>query len=173
MRILPLLLLMMPAAASAQDTSALVACAAKVEDADRLACYDSAVAVIAPELRAVLAARQAAAAKARAERLAAERAAAELAKRDSFGGEAIAAKRESLTADRLESLEAKLTEVLQSSVGAAVFVLDNGQMWRQTEAEQFSPVRPGVPVTVKRGTMGGYRLTIPSIRKAFSVKRDR
>jgi hypothetical protein len=173
MRILPLFLLLTPAAASAQDMSALAACAAKVEDADRLACYDAAVAAIAPETRATLAARKEAAAKAQAERLAAERAAAERAKRDSFGGESVAAQRANLSAERLDSVEASITEVLRSPLGASVFLLDNGQIWRQSDIRQLPPIRPGAAVTLKRGALGSYQMTIPSIRRSMAVRRDR
>lgn len=164
----------MAGAAEAQPMEGLLKCVAIADDAQRLACYDAAMASASAEARAAAAQRQAAA----AEKARRDSEAAAQAKTDRFGAEGVpeearppAAK--AAEAERIDKLEAAVAEMLQDAVGNAIFVLDNGQMWRQTDGLQLPPLRAGEPVRISRGMVGGYRLTLLKRNRAVAVKRMR
>lgn len=181
----PLLLLSLLAAgpALAQGSGggggaeAFLACARIADDGERLQCYDRAVAGLSAEGRRLAAERAAAAeaaAKARAE--AEARAAAEAAERakaariEGFGARGGSpAEREA----RLDRIEAAVTETFTDSQRKLVFLLDNGQMWRQTDGVFLSVVKPGTPATVRRSAMGGYMLRIDGLNRSVPVVRIR
>lgn len=150
----------LPPAAAAQAPKALLDCTAILSDAERLACYDRAVKAFSSEARVVAERREAQSAK-----LAAAAAAAAAAqKADSFGRASEA---------RIESVESTLKEMLTDSTGKSVFILENGQIWRQADGFRIPNVRPGTAVTVKRGAMGSYRLTIAGSNRTAQVVRMR
>lgn len=162
---------------AAVDPARLIACSAEVDDAKRLACYDAAVAAASAEARTIAARREAAREKAAAEKAAADaRAAAEAAEAarkaqaDRFGQEGL---RLGGSPDRLDELQARIAETRLDRVGEAVFLLDNGQMWRQTDGLSLPPVRAGDAVEIKRGALGGYRLTVPRVKRTVRVVRMR
>jgi hypothetical protein len=174
------------AGAAMAQTEAFTRCAGIEADAARLACYDSAVATLgAEQARAVEARRQAAAAakaKADAEALALAQAQAkakaeaeEKAKVTAFGQDSMPAeqRRETVQAERAEKLEGKLTEVLTDPLGKLILVLDNGQMWRQTEQYLGPTVRSGEGYRISRGMMGGYMMSLPRMGRSFRVARYR
>ena len=164
-----------PAAVSAQSVgnAALVACSAKVNDAERLACYDGLVRGISPEARSVAdkreADRKAAAAVAAAEaekaRAAAE-AQAEAARRDSFG-------KAQTSDEQIDELQVVINEVMRDKLGRSVFLLENGQMWRQTEAFPVPPIKDGTKATLKRGALGSYRIKIEGNSRNIPIIRMR
>lgn len=163
----------MPAGALAQSTDRLVACAGKVDDAERLACYDSAVKALGAEARAAsdVREREAKAAKAAAAAAAAAAAtqaaaAAEAERKDSFGKAAA----ESGT---VSELTAAITEVLKDSTGKAVFILDNGQIWRQADGFTLPNAKVGTSVTIKRGALGSFRLVPANSNRSVQVVRMR
>ncbi|KPF66609.1 hypothetical protein IP88_12720 [alpha proteobacterium AAP81b] len=175
-------------AAAADLPADLLKCAGTARDAERLACYDAAVAAVSAEARAIAGRRAAesariaaeekaaadAAAKARAEREAAERA---VRKKADFGAEAIASRAEEVRKERavgeIEEIEAGLSEVLTGRTGLAVFVLDNGQLWRQVDTQSLPNARPGDRVKVERATLGGYNLVLLKQKRRFLVRRMR
>jgi hypothetical protein len=159
-------------AATAQVSEAerarLVACAARADDAERLACYDAAVEGLSPEAKAAAAGRAAAAQALAAERAKAKQAAAA----DRFGREGLRlpGRREP---EGLQDVTAELAEMLRDGFGKAVFVLDNGQIWRQTDGPAMPPVRAAETVQVKRGALGSYRLVVPRMKRVVPVVRMR
>lgn len=167
-------LMLVSGAASAQavDADALVRCAGIGEDAKRLACYDEAVSRLGERVRAAEEKRRAEAAKI------AKRRAEDEAKRsqDKFGAEnvGVAKADELYDVRRPDKLEAKVVEVLTSgTTGEAVFVLDNGQMWRQDGGLRLPPIKAGEAVRLDRGIVGGYKLTIVRRGRSVAVKRMR
>ena len=164
-----------PAAVSAQSVgnAALVACSAKVNDAERLSCYDGLVRGISAEARSVADKREAdrkaqaslAAADAEKARIAAA-AQAEAAKRDSFG-------KAQSDDDDIDELHVIVNEVMRDKLGRAVFLLENGQMWRQTEAFPLPPLKEGATATLKRGALGSYRIKLESTNRNIPVVRIR
>jgi multidrug efflux pump subunit AcrA (membrane-fusion protein) len=183
MKMCALLVLSLPGAGPAlaqgtpKGTEAFMACARIAGDAERLACYDQAVAALSAEGRRLAAERAAAAeeaAKARAEaeaRAAAEAAeTARAARVEGFGARGGSpAQRE----ERIDRIEATVTETFTDSQRKLVFLLDNGQMWRQTDGVFLAIVRPGTPVIVRRATMGGFTLRIESLNRNVPVMRMR
>ncbi|MFN7177322.1 MAG: hypothetical protein ACK4MX_10600 [Thermaurantiacus sp.] len=166
------------APASAQSVQPFVDCSAKVDDADRLACYDAAAAALSADARRIAAQREqerkvAAEARAIAEAKAAAdaAAAAEQAQADRFGSEGLRIGRGG--DERVDRLTATIGELLTDRGGRAVMVLDNGQMWRQTEGLSLPPVRANEAVEIRRGAMGSYRATLTRIGRSFSVVRMR
>ena len=130
---LPLLLLVLPAAAQPASHE----CAVVPDPAARLACYDRA---FPPPPETV----QAATEKAQAE----------------FGLDAAEQER-SLAQQQPERIESPVAKVDQGSRGR-VFILENGQVWAQTETRTVGHVRPGDVVQVRKAILGGYTLVMPN-----------
>jgi hypothetical protein len=191
MRIIPvatLLLLSVPVVPVAAQTQAeLLACAVIARDADRLACFDAAVATSSAEARAVSqkraaesariaaeeAAVAAAAAKAEAE---ADAAALAQAKKAAFGAEGVTARGTERFAPEpgdIEEIDARVTEVLTNRSQQNVFLLDNGMMWRQVDAGAIPNVRPEDEVKLSKVPLGGYKLYFVRSKRMVKVKRLR
>jgi len=173
--------LLAPAAAATQGEQAMIACTVKTDPGERLACYDKAVASLSQEARALAEKREAEtrAAAAAAAALTAQQAADAAAKQEAerlaaFGRDSMSREsRPPPTVESLDRLEAKIAETLTAADGKLIFVLDNGQMWRQTEGLQLPPIRPGFDVVLKKGAMGGFALTIVKIGRTVRVVRMR
>jgi hypothetical protein len=117
------------------------ACAAMRRDAERLACFDKAVALI----------------KAGGE------GAAPPSAENMFGansdiasapGAPPAVKRE-----ELKQISGSVTSLRRSDDGMIQLTLDNGQIWRQQDSDVRLAVATGDQVTIVRGAMGTFRLT--------------
>lgn len=162
---------LLAAPASAQTVKPFVDCAALANDAERLECYDSAVAAISPALRAQAEERRKQAAARAAEAAAAAQAAREAEERDRFGREGVRAFRGSDLG--VESVESTVTEVLRDNLGKVVVILENGQMWRQVDGNAMPMIRTGTAVTIKRGAMGSYRMTPEKTSRTVQVMRMR
>jgi hypothetical protein len=159
--------------ALAQSPDRMIACASKVEDSERLACYDSAVKALGAEARAASEAREAEASAAKAAAAAAAAAAAtraaaeaEAARKASFGKSAE-------PSETVSELTASVTEVLTDGNRKAVFVLDNGQIWRHTDGPALPNVKVGSAVTIKRGALGSFRLMPVGSNRSVQVVRMR
>ncbi len=173
--------------ALAQSQADIIACATIARDAERLACYDAAVADSSAEARAASQKRAAESARIAAEEAAAAAAAAKIkadadavalakAKKEAFGAEGVAARSaERFVADprELQELEAGITEVFTNSSGLGVFLLDNGQVWKQTDTVSLPNVRVRDKVKIERVTLGGYQLTFLKQGRVTRVKRLR
>ena len=176
------------APAAAQSATDLMECITIARDADRLACYDAAVAKVSPQARALseqraketarIAAEEAAAAEAAAKAKAEADAAARAAEaKAEFGAEGVTSKKVSERTkpdpDEITKLDATLTEILTNREGKYVFLLDNGQLWRQVSTEAGLNIRAGDAVVVEKSTMGGYRINFTRIKRWILVKRLR
>jgi hypothetical protein len=159
-----------PAAAqpnAPQSVKPFTDCAAIVADAERLACYDRAVAAVAPALGAEMAERQQAADAAAAATMAE-------AAVTSFGRESMREPPPPAAADaRASSLEASVVEVLTDASKRLVIILDNGQMWRQQGQAIAMAPKPGTKVVLKRGAMGSFRMVDPARKQVLWVIRMR
>lgn len=162
--------------AGAQVPDQLVACAARVNDAERLACYDSAVKALGAEARAASEARERAAKAAEAQAVAAkaaadaEAAAAAAKQREVAFGDA---KASAAAEERLESITTRIQEVFIDARKQPMFLLENGQMWRQTDGLPLVLARSGMDVEIRRGALGGFRMTVPRTKTTISVRRLR
>ena len=168
---------------AAQSPADLLACVAVARDADRLACFDRAMADASPQARAAAQARAAetarinaaeAATLAAAAKVSAEGAAA--AKRDSFGGETVTSRgagRFSPPEGEIQEVATTVTEVLTNASGQGVFLLENGQLWKQVDTAGRPPVRVGDAVKLTRAPLGGYKLNFLKQKRWALVKRVR
>lgn len=177
---IPLLLLATPALA--QTPAALMACVKITADSERLACFDKAMASTSPEARAAndkraaeAAVVAAAAAKAKAETDAAKVTADAVSQRDSFGAEGVASStaRYETPAGELQEIETSVTELLTNASGQWLFLLENGQLWKQADTSRVPHVRVGDRVKVTRAALGGYHLNFLKQKVWVLVKRVR
>ena len=79
------------------------------------------------------------------------------------------------TAEEIKGITANVLEFARTPRGLAVFILENGQIWRQLEGDT-SVVRdpvPGAPmkVTIENGFLGSYNLTIEGRNGLIKVTR--
>lgn len=174
-----------PVRAQSSLPESMRACIGLLEDAARLACYDRAVSALDSAAAAQAAERAQAAARLAQEQAAraqaqqaqeAQEAAARAARArvDAFGANSMGAEaRPAEAADALDQLEAKVVEIFTTAQKQMVVVLDNGQIWRQTERELPIVVRPGDAVTIKAGLLGSYRLRFERQNRAIAVRRMR
>lgn len=161
------------APAAAQTMPELLACARIARDADRLACFDAAVAKSSAEARRISEARAAESARIAKEEAAAAAAAAaataaaqQQAKREAFG-------KVGPDPDDVQEVETQLSEVLTNASGLGVFVLANGQMWRQVDTVALPRWKEGDAVKLTRGSLGGFRLNFLRQKRWVTVKRMR
>ncbi len=156
---------------SAQSLKPFTDCAAIVDDEQRLECYDKAASAISPAIRAEVEQRRKLAAARAAEAAAAAEAARAAKERDRFGREGVRGFRGS--DEDVAEIQSDVTEVLRDSTGKMIIVLENGQMWRQVDGSTMGSIRAGSTVTVKRGSLGSYRLVPEKGNRTFQVIRMR
>jgi hypothetical protein len=178
---LALLLGTAPVLAQSALTDKIKRCAAVENDAERLACYDGAVAAVDAEAAKMAAERKAQAeqrkreeqAKAEADaKLAAEKTAKD--KVDAFGAAGMPSdRRPEVKTDSIDELQASITEVFYSPMNQMILVLDNGQMWRQMDGMSVPAVRNGDKVVIKKRALSGFRLTFVRQKRTIDIKRYR
>jgi hypothetical protein len=69
------------------------------------------------------------------------------------------AKDTSLKDTSLKELDAHIAGVSRNSAGRAVFTLDNGQVWRQSETRSSFEAHAGDAVRITPGVLGSYWLS--------------
>jgi len=143
------------------------ACASISDGAKRLACYDSALAATDAQSAAKLAEQRRAAEVAAAKAAEEAKARKEQERLAAFGA-ASAPKADGEEA--VNEISAAIAE-LREGISGYVVTLDNGQVWRQTEARSLPPVRIGDTVTIRKGMIGGYRMTFERQQRTVAVKR--
>lgn len=130
--------LLVAAPAMAQDDDPYAACAATTDDAARLACFDTTYA----EQRVVIA----------------ERAVEEEREREEIFG----FREQDDALERAEgevTLTATVQEVLQGSRRSQVFLMDNGQLWREIQGSTMrNRVREGWVAEISRHWSGAYEM---------------
>jgi hypothetical protein len=79
-------------------------------------------------------------------------------------------------AEELQSITATASEFAHTLRGKALFVLDNGQVWRQLDGDStpvLDPPASRFKVTIERGAFGSYNLTIEGRSGLVKVVRVR
>ena len=148
------------------------ACANISDEAQRLACYDGAVG----RLRA---------AQTSGNLVAVDRQQAEELDRDAFGFTLPSLSRlfgggsdaatpggaERPQFERVDRMTLEIARVTMRRDGTALFTMTNGQVWSQIDNENPRNARVGGQVTVRRGTMGSYLMSVEAGGPALRVRR--
>jgi len=123
----------------------LYQCASIAAEAERLACYDHAVASLRSDAE-------------QGRILAVDSAAVEEMQRESFGFDLpVLARMFQGDADAITGVDAQIERVY-SLGGFGTFQLSNGQTWQQTERGRYNNVRAGDTVSVHQAAFGSYML---------------
>jgi hypothetical protein len=140
---------------------------------ERLACLEGA----AKELKATRIRRETAEESAVADAQAAPVIAAEGASdEDLFGAEALASTKKAVRErDRTTRLSSKVVEFRVNALGDITAVLENGQVWRQLSSDNAIIRIPNndkvFTVSIKRGALGNYLMTINELKRSIRVRR--
>lgn len=143
-----------------EAADALIACLDIGGDGERLSCLEAATA----QIKALRETRDIADAE------------DEAAPGDLFGAEQLASTQRARREEAQETrLEAGVVEITVGPLKNVTIVLDNGQVWRQLESDR-AVIRPHkgdskLTVSVKKGAVGGYWMTINEISRRIRVKR--
>ncbi len=131
---------------AAQPLSGLLACRMLTDDAARLACFDREAATLAgsattppqPTVAPALNAKQ------------------------QFGLPEHAVVQKEIAAgtrpSAVNTIEARIAQLSQTSDGRSVVTLDNQQVWRQLTVDRDLLLKPGETVTISRGVLGSFWL---------------
>lgn len=158
--------------AGAQDLgSALLDCRAIEDSRDRLACYDNVAGALSQGRMETSAApvtreRQAAAPAPAAPVLTAE---------ESFGRDDLPEVRKEENEKKLKMITANVVEIGRNNRGKYVVILDNGQIWRQINADTNRLRVPkdaeGLVAEVKRKMLGAHDLSLNTGNRTIRVER--
>jgi len=181
------LVAMAPCAAAAGPTEdvlrAMDECAGKSDKDARLACYDQ----VAPQVKEAIA-RLPRSAPPTAEEQKSwfgfdfgnlfGSAPSQQTTPEKFGSEALPQQPpkqgEAQPPEPIDSITAKVTEVAYNARGKFIVFLDNGQVWRQIDADEDHPnlqKSGGDAVTITRALLGSYTLVVEGSAKTFKVRR--
>jgi hypothetical protein len=144
----------------AQDLKAAQACAHLSDDAARLACYDTALRV----------AKAPSAWSAGAQPVAAQPPVAEQADAQARFGDDGRLNPKSKP-ELPKALTAQVQEVASLPNGLYRLVLDNGQVWRTTEADDALAFKVNNRVTISRMVLGNYEISLAGHATSVSAKR--
>lgn len=147
---------------SPQALTDVYACAATSDDTARLTCYDAAVG----RLRAADQAGRV---------VAVDREQVATLERESFGFSlpalsSLLPRRSPDERVEIESLEMMVTRVVRRADGKHHFLMDNGQVWTQVEAQPAFNVDPGDRISIRRAALGAFMLS-PEDGLAHRVRR--
>ncbi len=147
---------------AAERLDAVLACRALASDAARLACFDRETAALASGPAPAAAAGTVA----MAAPAAAKPAAAELSPEQRFGldpgGIATREAERGQPPRDVDTIVAKITALRDGADGRHLFVLDNGQTWRQLQPGDDLLLKSGDAVKIARGAFSSYWLAAPS-----------
>jgi hypothetical protein len=130
-------------------------CRSITDNPNRLACFDAAAG-------AVTAAEKPQPAKTPEE--------AKRSVEESFGHEALTAEQRH-DEKQADSYRARVLVFSADAYGNLILVLENGQVWRQTDGEQ-TPLLTGEQwVTIRHAAVGSYLITIEGARRTHRFKR--
>ncbi|NDV62134.1 hypothetical protein G0Q06_06720 [Puniceicoccales bacterium CK1056] len=91
---------------------------------------------------------------------------------DRFGLETVKSRvRDLFQASGPETIESSISGEFSGWSGKTLFKLDNGQVWRQTNAKTFVVKVNDPKVFIRRGVFGGYLLKIEGYNSSVKVER--
>jgi hypothetical protein len=68
------------------------------------------------------------------------------------------------------ALQAHIANFIENRVGHGYAVLDNGQTWMFVDPPDDTGLKPGDPVTIKKGSLGSFVLVTAS-KRSYHVRR--
>ena len=145
----------------APAVQALIDCRALVADADRLACFDKAVAAMT-------------AAETSGDLVTIDREQRRAVRRQAFG---LALPTLTLfdrgeKPEEVDRLSVVVSSAAKNPLGTWFIKLDDGALWRQTDSNEMSkPPRPGSKALITRGALGSFFMSIDG-QPAIRVHRD-
>lgn len=176
-----------PALAVSRDDllKAMSKCVAITDNTERLACYDA----LKPQLQAALEQTPEQVAKEESsswfglDNLFGGRPAPQVEPKQ-FGSDQLPEKEQAKvnppeinTIRELDSISATLTDYAYTHSGRFIVFLDNGQIWQQTEADtsdvHFRHDPKDNKVTITRGMMATYDMTLNTANRAYKVRRQK
>ena len=143
-------------------------CADIADSSERLKCFDAAT----PRAKSALAApaQQPAEKRSLLEWFGFGRPQKPVIKTEDFGKPAL-----ELAPEEITEITAAVVEFAKNPRGRSVFILDNGQVWRQLDADgtEVRDPAPGttMKVTIETGALGSYNLTIEGRNGLIKVSR--
>jgi hypothetical protein len=145
-------------------------CAEVADSSERLKCFDAAV----PRAKSALAAPAEAPKKSLLEWFGFSRSQKPVTKPEDFGKPASeSGPGEEIT--EITGITATVLEFAKNPRGKSVFILDNGQVWRQLDADGTEVRDPALDtkmkVTIETGALGSYNLTIEGRNAMIKVFR--
>lgn len=69
-----------------------------------------------------------------------------------------------------DTMVAAITQLSADPYGKKKLVLDNGTVWKQADASRLK-LKEGQKVTIKRGVLGAFYLTVDGLNRSMKVKR--
>ncbi|MFM8376576.1 MAG: hypothetical protein ACKN9P_11065 [Phenylobacterium sp.] len=150
-----------PAESRAAALQALSACRSRSDPMDRLACFDAAAARLDE-------------AEKKGDIVVVDRRQAQEVRRQAFGftlpSMALFARAEG--EEKLDRVESVLAEARRGPDGKWVVRLENGAVWRQTDAEGPARTpRPGMKVVVRSASLGSFLVSVDG-QAGFRAKRE-
>jgi hypothetical protein len=85
---------------------------------------------------------------------------------NSFGAESLTDSRPKTE----DSIQTSIASMKEDNRGYATFILDNGQVWRQTESARLI-FKEGETITIKKGVFKSFYLSKPNNNRSVRVKR--
>lgn len=142
----------------------VLACGTVTNEAERLACYDSAVA----QLRA---------AHESGNLVAVDRQQVQEIERDAFGFSLpslpqIFRRGDDSGTPEVAEMALTVERVSLRGDGTGTFTMSNGQVWSQIDGMNARHVRVGTQVIIRRATMGSFMMSVPSGGPALRVRRS-
>jgi len=150
--------------------SEIAKCAEVADAAERLKCFDAGAVRAKSLLAAPLPAPEAAAKKSWLDWFGFSRPDKPATTKEEFGKPA-----QPVESGELREITATVIEFAKTGRGKAVFVLDNGQVWRQLDADgtevPYPPSGKPMKVTIETGFLGSYNLLLEGRNGLIKVTR--
>ncbi len=160
-----------PGPSPAQDEATMIRCAQIRDDAERLACFDRA----ARQQREAIETPAPAPASAPAPAPAPTPDVAPAAPPPSPAAEDFGAEQAAPAATEKEDpsrvMRSRIVGYFPGFTGGTEVTLENGQIWRQTDAARLSVQKTDPVVVIEKGFFGNYRLSVEGFNRSIRVKR--
>jgi hypothetical protein len=149
------------------------ACSAIKDSGQRLACYDAAAAKVRSSLNEATEEDQMSLFGLDLFSGSSLGSSGEATKPEDFGRRDLPAVETQESGGVITQITVTLTDVARNNAGHEVYVLENGQVWRQKESADIGLPRnvTGLKVKIRQGSLGSYYLSREGANKSVAVER--